>query len=351
MAAAAPLCSVVTTHDSIQMGDYTVTTESMRRPLGSGKFGKVYSATGKTGKHFAAKHFDGRDHNEEYLKEMKALHQAPQNHPNIIKMYAQAWDEHKDLWLIMEYCEHGNLHQYFKTFRDDFSNIYLKLDMMCQTASGIKYLHEAGTIHRNLAPNNILLASNNGAASGPVIKITDFTQSKCLDPYDSSTMSTDVGSELYFKAPEFFRLRSPGEKLKYKRSIDIYSTGLVFLAMLQKLINGYLKPQIEGEQLNPSDARRPIGELMYTRDSQGSTHPVNVVQERQENSQTENMVRRIVQRATLFQPTYRISVTEMYDDLMEIKENLNGALGRPEYAMPSQGAEVEYEQGQDVNLH
>ncbi len=307
----------------LQIGSYTVSTESLRKPIGRGKYGTIFRAM-KSGRYFAAKRFDRKGEDERYLHDLKALYQVPPDHSNIIKILEQQWDDHTDLWFIMELCDHGNLNQYFTRFKDDFANFDLKLDMMCQAASGIKYLHENKVFHRNLAPNNILVTNSADPSPTPVIKITDFRLSKYLAPHDSSTMETDVCSEIFYKAPEFFRHKAEGSVLKYNKNIDIYSIGLVFLAMLQPMVDNHLKPTIEGEHLDQNVAQMPIGETMYIRQCKDETTPVRVVMEKPENSNAANMVRRIVRRATFVQPSYRITASEMHDELEKIKADPKG---------------------------
>ncbi len=312
-------------HGDLHIGSYTVSTEFLRKPIGHGKYGTVFRAM-KSGRYFAAKRFDRKGEDERYLHDLKALYQEPPDHSNIIKMFERHWDDNRDLWLIMELCEYGNLNQYFTRFKYDFANFDLKLDMMCQAARGIKYLHENHIIHRNLAPNNILVTKSDDPSPTPVIKITDFTLSKYLKPNGSSTMGTDVCSEKLYKAPEFYFPKAGGSvpRLKYKKSIDIYSIGLVFLAMLQPMVDNYLKPTIEGEHLDQNVAQMPIGETMYIRECREGTTAVQVVMEKPENGNAANMVRRIIRRATFVEPTYRISARGMHDELEKIKADPKG---------------------------
>ena len=98
------------------------------------------------------------------------------------------------------------------------------LKLMRQIMSGISYLHNQDIIHRDIKPGNILVASEDPL----VIKLTDFDVTKCLDPdIETSGMSSNVGTNV-FKAPEFFM-----KKIKYHHNVDIYATGLKFLAIVQ----------------------------------------------------------------------------------------------------------------------
>ena len=84
-------------------------------------------------------------------------------------------------WLIMEYCEHGNLNDYLRSISDteedkilEFSSFvyqitsgqYLSTSGLVQMQnffftfySGLDHLHQYKCLHRDLATRNILLVS------------------------------------------------------------------------------------------------------------------------------------------------------------------------------------------------
>ena len=69
-------------------------------------------------------------------------------------------------------------------------------------------------------------------------------------------MSSDVGT-LIFKAPEFWD-KKQGDRVRYHRNVDVYSTGLTFAAMLQARPGYRLAPKAEDSQ-SSSESRMPIG--------------------------------------------------------------------------------------------
>ncbi len=317
--------------DPVQIGDYTVSTGNMRRPIGRGRFGAVHMATNNEGHDVAAKRLEKNItdvHDKEYLKDLMALYQLPRNHLNITKIYDKKWDSYEDLWILMEYCRHGNLNKYFTDFKNSLTNFDTKLDIMCQIANGLDYLHANKTIHRNMKPSNILVTSTLDQPECHVIKIADFTATKYLDPGLSSTMSTDVSPEEYYRAPEFYLIQGPQGKIKYKKSIDVYATGLMFLAMLLPMENDGLVPRVECQQLDDTEIHMPIGQIMYNRHLQGKS-PIQVAEEGQQYSHDENMVRRVVKWATCPEPTFRISANELQIYLNQIKMYPGAELQRP----------------------
>ena len=135
---------------------------------------------------------------------------------------------------MMEYCDLGDLNQFFKRYDIPLQHITFKIELMKQIISGNTYMHSGDIVHRDIKPGNILLKST---SIGEVqTKLGDFGLSKILDPDSlTSSMRSNVGTNL-FKAPEFWN-HKPGTCVKYHRNIDVYSAGLTFTAMLQVVPN------------------------------------------------------------------------------------------------------------------
>ncbi len=218
---------------TVQICDYFVDFEDQ---LGKGAFGIVYKAKHVRGGEVAAKKILINEHTGvSALKEaMNAYNLARQRgiHRNVVEIYQVKHDPgQKCMWVFMEFCALGDLDTYFFTHYDSVSSIEARLDIMVQIAEGLAYLHQHNIIHRDIKPENIVV-SQRSSQDAIVVKLTDFGLAKFLDPNNqSSAMSSDVGT-FAFKAPEFWE-RDPGVKPTYKRSIDVFATGLTFLAVLQ----------------------------------------------------------------------------------------------------------------------
>ena len=161
------------------------------------------------------------------------------------------------LWMMMPLCEF-DLNKLYKT-RDVPLEANIKI--MKEITAGIKYLHSKDIVHRDVKPENILVAFEDPL----VIQLTDFDVSKCLDPeVETSLMSTNVGT-LVFKTPEFFQRTSPG-KIEYHRNVDIYAAGLTFLAILQaekgkKMLIPHIETPLDGTEFHAPS----IGQLIAER--------------------------------------------------------------------------------------
>ncbi|XP_078583768.1 uncharacterized protein LOC144866282 [Branchiostoma floridae x Branchiostoma japonicum] len=87
-------------------------------------------------------------------------------------------------------------------------------DKAVQLCEGLKYIHDAGYMHRDLKLANVLVSSEG------VVKLADLGSSKAEEAY----ARTNEGTPLYM-APEVL------EQKKYNKSADIYSLGIILLEM------------------------------------------------------------------------------------------------------------------------
>ena len=185
----------------------------LNEKLGDG--GDVYKATAPDGKPCAVKHLrqTGRTAGSVIREVANELVLMRLDHPNIVKLY-DFYSDDRGNFLFLELCD-SDLVGYLS--KNDVSEDE-RLDIIRQFLASIEELHKKKVVHRDIKPGNILLKDG-------VVKITDFGLSKNYD--DSSTMHTGVGTRA-FSAPEL--LDQDGfvvERGDYKKSIDIYSAGLV----------------------------------------------------------------------------------------------------------------------------
>lgn len=69
------------------------------------------------------------------------------------------------LWLVMEYCDGGDLNQYVLSQRPDIQRNH---NVVRQLSSAMAFLHRLGIVHRDLKPANVLICLTK---TGPVIKV------------------------------------------------------------------------------------------------------------------------------------------------------------------------------------
>ena len=141
------------------------------------------------------------------------------SHPFIVKLY-YAFQTEERLFLIIEYCNGGDLSNYLEA--EDWFNENKARFYIAEIILAIEDLHKRGIIYRDLKPGNILL-DNEGH-----VRLTDFGLSKegMIMP-DNSTQSF-WGSYAYL-APEMIR------KEGHSMSIDWYLVGVVLYELIQGL--------------------------------------------------------------------------------------------------------------------
>ena len=154
---------------------------------------------------------------ERITREIKILKKV--RHPNVIQLY-EIIETEKELYMIMEYCNGGELFDYIvrhtRLSEKQACKFYLEL------ISGIEYIHQSGVCHRDLKPENLLLDYD------LTLKIVDFGLSNMYDT--GATLKTACGSPCY-AAPEMI-----AGKRYHGLKTDIWSSGVVFYAM----VCGYL---------------------------------------------------------------------------------------------------------------
>jgi len=92
-----------------------------------------------------------RDFAERFLREARAA--AKLTHPGVVNVYdAGQADGH--LYLAMEYVSGGDLGQFLSSKR---ASIDQALDLIIRAAEGLQAIHDAGLVHRDLKPDNILI--------------------------------------------------------------------------------------------------------------------------------------------------------------------------------------------------
>ncbi|CAI8607384.1 unnamed protein product [Vicia faba] len=139
------------------------------KPLGKGKFGRVYVAREIKSKYVIALKVIYKEQLEKYnilhqlRREMEI--QISLKHPNILRLYGWFYDDER-VFLILEYAHNGELYKELRK-RGHFSEKQAATYILSLTKA-LAYCHEKHVIHRDIKPENLLL-DHEGR-----LKIADF---------------------------------------------------------------------------------------------------------------------------------------------------------------------------------
>lgn len=192
------------------------------RPLGQGQMGLVYLAEQtsvnrcvaikvlRTEKHKSA------GARERFAREGRAL--AALNHPNIVRVYdvQNDGDVH---YMVMQYVEGKSLSQILR--ESGRLPVSRAIDVIRQVALGLQHAHQAGIIHRDLDPSNILMERSG------TVKILDMGLARFYEDHEDN-LTERVGGAL--GSADFMAPEQANNQADIRT--DIYSLGATFYYLL-----------------------------------------------------------------------------------------------------------------------
>eukprot|EP00795_Rhopilema_esculentum_P000953 gene953-10719_t len=185
------------------------------KKIGEGSFGKALLVRRRAdGRHCVVKEIaigkmSSRE-KEESKKEVKLLSQL--KHPNIV-LYQESFESMGNLYIVMDYCEGGDLYQKIVSQRGVNFGENQVLDYFVQICLALKHIHDRKVLHRDLKSQNIFLTRHG------IVKLGDFGIARVL----KSTVElarTCIGTP-YYLSPEIC------ENRPYNNKSDIWSLGCV----------------------------------------------------------------------------------------------------------------------------
>ncbi|KAI4145823.1 MAG: hypothetical protein LQ341_002255 [Variospora aurantia] len=186
------------------------------KPLGKGKFGRVYLAKERsTGFVCALKVLHKSELQqgkvEKQVRREIEIH-SNLRHPNILRFYGHFHDS-KRVFLILEFAGKGELYKHLR--RENRFPEWKAAQYIAQMAAALKYLHKKHVMHRDIKPENILVGIHGE------IKISDFGWSVHAPNNRRNTMC----GTLDYLPPEMIK---PGSQENYyTEKVDLWSLGVL----------------------------------------------------------------------------------------------------------------------------
>ena len=146
------------------------------------------------------------------------------DHPNIVRYY-EMYEDKKYIYLVMEYCQGGELFDLIAEQKTPFKEAAIR-PVIRQLLMGINHCHAHEIAHRDIKPENIMLISEYEEESPNLldseIKFIDFGLSK--EWKMGHELNTTVGT-CYYTAPEVM-------DGFYTPACDLWSIGVIFYVLL-----------------------------------------------------------------------------------------------------------------------
>ena len=147
------------------------------------------------------------------------------HHPNLAQIYDFTMDENGYAYLVMEFIDGLDLQDVIKILGKPSPG--LVLEIADQSLDAIGYLHRKKVIHRDISPDNILVARDDEGA--PQIKLIDLGIAKDREGEDSLTSAGTFLGKVRYSSPEHFRTH---EGATIGARSDLYSFGVVLYELL-----------------------------------------------------------------------------------------------------------------------
>ncbi|ELK15220.1 Serine/threonine-protein kinase Nek5 [Pteropus alecto] len=148
------------------------------KAVGEGAFGKAYLAKGKSdSKHCVIKeiNFTKMPIQEKEASKKEVILLAKMKHPNIVTFFS-SFQENNRLFIVMEYCDGGDLMKRISRQRGVLFSEDQILSWFVQISLGLKHIHDRKILHRDIKAQNIFLSKN-----GMVAKLGDFGIARVLN--------------------------------------------------------------------------------------------------------------------------------------------------------------------------
>ncbi|XP_063012289.1 serine/threonine-protein kinase Nek1 isoform X10 [Melospiza melodia melodia] len=189
------------------------------RKIGEGSFGKAILVRAKeNGQQYVIKEINiskmSNKEREESRREVAVL--ANMKHPNIV-LYRESFEENGCLYIVMDYCEGGDLFKKINAQKGILFSEDQILDWFVQICLALKHIHDRKILHRDIKSQNIFLTKDG------TIQLGDFGIARVLNS-TAELARTCIGTP-YYLSPEICQNKP------YNNKSDIWALGCVLYEM------------------------------------------------------------------------------------------------------------------------
>lgn len=211
-----------------QTGDILGGRYILRERIGAGGMGRVFRARDEVlARDVAIKifHADGTAEPEPLRRMSEARALAALDHPSLVTLYDARLIGEDHVYLVMELVTGPSLQRRIE--QGAIPAVELA-GILGDLAAALAVVHDAGIVHRDVKPSNVLLRPLHGAARESEAVLADFGVAHLLDATRLTTPGTVIGTAAYL-APEQVRGETP------QSASDIYALGLLAIEALTRL--------------------------------------------------------------------------------------------------------------------
>ena len=226
---------------------------------------------------------------ERLRREAQAL--AMLNHDNIVKVYESVEDDHGEVYVVMEYVDGCTLRDWLRHKR----TVREIVEVFLAAARGLMAAHEAGLVHRDFKPTNVLIDVKGN------VRVVDFglarqgeeVKLEAQAGLDELTRPGAISGTPAYMAAEQWR----GERGDARSDQFAFCVALFEALYGQRPFPGYSEPEVQRHVLR--------GELVF---------PARPAARRR----VSRRLKRLLERGLALQPDHRFpSMADLYKELEE----------------------------------
>lgn len=234
---------------TLKTGDVLQSRYEIVSCLGAGSMGYVYACRDKElGRTVALKVlFDDISADKaimyRFRNEISSFYRI--THPNVVRAYEYITEDRLNAF-TMEYVNGGDLAHRLQEV--NYLSFEETISILKQVGAGLQAIHDAGIMHRDVKPENVLLNKDG------VVKITDFGISRSVDGPRLTEDGRLLGTIPYL-SPEYLSEGTADERS------DLYSLGIVAYEMLSNCLPFEGKNVFESMQMRVDQDPTPLETL------------------------------------------------------------------------------------------